>query len=93
VVSARVRFQDVGGDVPDDVVVAGEVGVVRGGRVTVVVRGVRIVVAGAIVVDAGGVLSVDPPLTATTAMMTATTTTIAPTASTIHLPRPFFCGR
>jgi hypothetical protein len=73
----------------------GGVGVVRGGRVSVVVRGVRVVVvvAGTTVVDGGGALSVDPLLIATTAMMMATMTTIAPTTSPIHLPRPFFCGR
>jgi hypothetical protein len=92
VVSAGVRFQDVGGDVPDDVVVVGA-GVVLGGRLSVVVRGVRIVVAGAMVVDGGGALSVDPLLTATTAMMIAATMTIATAATAIHLPRLFFWGR
>ena len=69
------------------------VGVVLGGRETVVVLGVRAVVAGVKVVDVGGLLLVDPPLVATTAMMMAATMTTATTATAIHLPRPFFWGR
>jgi hypothetical protein len=66
------------------------VGVVVGGRVTVVVLGVRTVVWGATVVDVDGVLLPDPLLLATTAMMMTAAMTTAATAAAIHLPRLFF---